>query len=339
MERQRARPHDGVWRAPQPYGFSLRNALSFDLEDYMHVTAFSDQVGAADWDNCVSRLEHNTEKLLEILGTNSCIATFFTLGWVAKKFPMVIRQIADAGHEIACHSMWHRLVYELSPTEFKNDTQEAKAVLEDTSGKVVRGYRAPSFSITSDAWWAFDVLRELEFTYDSSIFPVKHPNYGVPNGSRVPFSVQTPTGPIVEFPLPTLEVGSMRAPFGGGAYLRLLPYIYTRWAIDYTNRNEEAPICVYLHPWEIDAEQPRMKASLTARVRHYIGLRGTENKLRRLLSDFEFVALDVLVREWESGQAQASISPHGQLLDDLPTDSAVPSTAACASSRSGKERQ
>jgi len=276
----------------------MKNALSFDVEDYMHVTAFSDQIEAKDWDNCVSRLEHNTDKLLEILASHSCLATFFTLGWVAKKFPRVIRRIAEAGHEVACHSMWHRLVYELSPAEFRADTQEAKATLEDAAGTAIHGYRAPSFSITRDCWWAFDVLRELGFTYDSSIFPVKHPNYGLPDGQRGPFSIQTPTGEIVEFPMPTLEAGSARAPFGGGAYLRLLPYRYTRWAIRYANRGEHTPVCVYLHPWEIDNEQPRLKASVTARLRHYIGLRGTETKLRRLLSDFEFVPLTALVEEW-----------------------------------------
>jgi polysaccharide deacetylase family protein (PEP-CTERM system associated) len=283
----------------------MRNALSFDVEDYMHVTAFSERIPAKDWDNCVSRLEQSTDKLLEILASKSCLATFFTLGWVARKFPLVIRRIAEAGHEVACHSMWHRLVYELRPSEFRADTQEAKAVLEDATGVAIRGYRAPSFSIRRDCWWAFDILRELGFTYDSSIFPVKHPNYGLPDGSRFPFSVQTPSGEIIEFPMPTLQAGNRRSPFGGGAYLRLLPYGYTRWAIGYTNRNEKAPVCVYLHPWEIDNEQPRLRANLTARIRHYIGLRGTETKLRRLLNDFDFVPLNTLVEEWRISDAGA----------------------------------
>jgi polysaccharide deacetylase family protein (PEP-CTERM system associated) len=293
----------------------MRNALSFDLEDYMHVTAFSHQVDAADWDKCVSRLEHNSDKLLGILDASSCVATFFILGWVAKRFPKVIKHIADAGHEIACHSMWHRLVYKMTLEEFRSDTREAKAVLEDVSGKVVCGYRAPSFSITKDCWWAFDILGELGFKYDSSIFPIRHPNYGLPQGSRFPFAVQTSTGTVVEFPLPTLDLGAMRAPFGGGAYLRILPYSYTRWAINHFNQRESAPVCVYLHPWEIDVEQPRLKAGLTARVRHYSGLRGAENKLRKLLSDFEFVPLNALVGEWQSKPVEGPTDPRVGILD------------------------
>ena len=179
----------------------------------------------------------------------------------------------------------------------------------------MRGYRAPSFSITKESWWALDVLGELGFTYDSSIFPVKHPNYGLPQGSRVPFSVQTPSGVLVEFPLPTLELGGMRAPFGGGAYLQILPYRYTKWAINYLNQNESAPVCVYLHPWEIDVDQPRLKARLTSRLRHYAGLRRTESKLRKLLSDFEFVPLGALVEEWQSESIRQKALPSWRKLD------------------------
>jgi polysaccharide deacetylase family protein (PEP-CTERM system associated) len=289
----------------------MKNAISFDLEDYMHVSAFADQMGADRWSSCVSRLEHNTDKLLAILDSTACRATFFILGWLADKYPHVIRRIADSGHEIACHSMLHRLVFEMTQTEFRDDTRKAQVLLEDISGKCVRGYRAPSFSITRDSWWAFEILRELGFTYDSSIFPVKHPNYGLIEASRFPFHVQTSSGPLVEFPLPTLQVGSMRAPLGGGAYLRILPYSYTRWGIGYINEREGRPVCVYLHPWEIDTEQPRMEGSLTARLRHYMGLRGTESKLRRLLLDFEFAPLHLLVEEWKSRENN---EPSGQQL-------------------------
>jgi polysaccharide deacetylase family protein (PEP-CTERM system associated) len=280
----------------------MKNAISFDLEDYMHVSAFADQVSADQWSLCVSRLEHNTDKLLGILDSIPCRATFFILGWVADKYPHVIRRIADSGHEIACHSMLHRLVFEMTPAEFREDTRGAQVLLEDISGKPVRGYRAPSFSITRDSWWAFDVLRELGFTYDSSIFPVKHPNYGLIESSRFPFAIRTPSGPLVEFPLPTLQVGNMRAPLGGGAYLRILPYSYTRWGILHINEREGRPVCVYLHPWEIDTEQPRLKGRLTSRLRHYMGLQGAESKLRSLLRDFEFAPLNLLVKEWESGE-------------------------------------
>jgi polysaccharide deacetylase family protein (PEP-CTERM system associated) len=280
----------------------MKNALTFDLEDYMHVSAFSDNLAVAEWSDYVSRVEHNIDRLLEMLDSGRCSATFFVLGWVAQKHPQVIRRIASLGHEIACHSMWHRLVYELTPAEFRADSYEAKTLLEDLCGKPVRGYRAPSFSITKSSWWALEILRDLGFTYDSSIFPIKHPDYGDVEASRFPFLVQTPGGHLAEFPLPTLQVRTKRAPFGGGAYFRILPYAYTRWAISYVNGREERPVCIYLHPWEIDAEQPRMKGSLTSRLRHYIGLRGTESKLRNLLRDFQFVPLHVLVEEWDAGR-------------------------------------
>jgi polysaccharide deacetylase family protein (PEP-CTERM system associated) len=280
----------------------MKNAITFDLEDYMHVTAFADLLKAEEWSSCVSRLEHNTDKLLSILDSGACVATFFILGWVSEKFPQVVRRIAEQGHEVACHSLRHRLVYEMTPQEFREDTLDAKALLEDVSGRRVRGYRAPSFSITKNSWWAFEILSELGFTYDSSIFPVRHPNYGLIEASRFPFAVRTASGTVVEFPLPTLEVGGMRAPFAGGAYLRIMPYLYTRWGINYVNNWEARPVCIYLHPWELDVHQPRIKGSLTARLRHYMGLRGTEVKLCKLLRDFEFCPIEVLIGEWQKAE-------------------------------------
>ena len=287
----------------------MKNALTIDLEDYVHVTAFSDHLGPEEWATRESRLERNTDKLLELFNSKACRATFFVLGWVAKKYPQVVRAVADSGHEIACHSMWHRLVYTLTPEEFREDTREAKAVLEDTTGQRVRGYRAPSFSITKDSWWAFDTLAELGFEYDSSIFPVKNPNYGLSQAPRFPFTIQTRAGDLVEFPLPTLQMGRSRVPLGGGAYLRILPYAYTRWGIDFINEQEGRPVCVYLHPWELDRDQPRLKAALTSRLRHYIGLRGTETKLRNLVRDFSFSPLHVLVDEWKTGSDVPASKP------------------------------
>jgi polysaccharide deacetylase family protein (PEP-CTERM system associated) len=164
---------------------------------------------------------------------------------------------------------------------------------------VVRGYRAPSFSITRDAQWAFTILVELGFTFDSSIFPVKHPNYGVPDAPRFPFRVETASGTLVEFPMPTLSVGRRRSPFGGGAYLRVLPYAYTHWAIQHTNEQEQWPVCVYLHPWELDPQQPRMRGGVTAQLRHYLGLGSTEPKLRKLLRDFQFVPMASLLTDFK----------------------------------------
>jgi len=272
----------------------MKNALTIDLEDYYQVTAFAND-SRGNWDSHVSRVEANTERLLDLLAAAKRNATFFALGWVGEKYPRLIRKVADCGHEIACHSHLHRLVYSLTPSEFREDTRRAKEVLEQAGGVAVRGYRAPSFSITRDSHWALEILVELGFSYDSSIFPVKHLNYGMPDGPRFPFRIHTAAGPIVEFPMPTLAVGDVRSPFGGGAYFRLLPYRYTRWGIQYLNQVTGQPACVYLHPWEIDTEQPRMSGSITARARHYFGLSRTEAKLRRLLVDVDFCTLGALI--------------------------------------------
>jgi polysaccharide deacetylase family protein (PEP-CTERM system associated) len=275
----------------------MRNALTFDVEDYFHVSAFAAEVSYADWDSHASRLESNTERLLALLDENGCRATFFVLGWVGDRHPQVVTRIAARGHEIACHSQQHRLVYEMTREEFREDTRRAKAVLEDISGQQVRGYRAPSFSITPRSVWAFEILVELGFTYDSSIFPVRHPNYGMPSAPAFPFRVRVPVGGIVEFPMPTVEFRGHRSPFGGGAYFRLLPYWYSRWAIRFVNDKKHLPVCIYLHPWELDPDQPRVRASASARLRHYLGLRGVRDKLKRLLCDFEFHSLGEIADE------------------------------------------
>ncbi len=275
----------------------MRNALTIDLEDYFQVTAFADHVDRSDWHSCESRIQRNASKILELLGSNGTKATFFVLGWVAENYPQVVSEIANCGHEIACHSYYHRPVYELLPEDFREDTLRAKASLEDACGKPVRGYRAPSFSITSGSLWALNILAELGFTYDSSIFPVKHPDYGMPHASRLPFVIETESGSLVEFPMATLELGRWRSPIGGGAYLRLLPYWYTRWGLRYLNGRENHPVCVYLHPWELDPDQPRLDKSRTARLRHYWGLRGMERKLQKLLRDFEFCPVGSFVEE------------------------------------------
>lgn len=281
----------------------MKNALTFDVEDYFQVGAFADQIKTEQWGSYPSRLGANMAKILAMLAEHNCLATFFVLGWVAETHPEVIVQIAKGGHEVACHSHRHRRVFEMTREEFREDTRKAKQMLEDVSGKKVCGYRAPSFSINQDSLWAFDILAELGFTYDSSIFPVKHPNYGMSAISRLPFVVDTAHGPLVEFPMPTLEFAGRRSPFGGGAYLRLLPYWYTRWAIRYLNHREGRPVCTYIHPWEIDPEQPRLRGSLAARLRHTLGLRGLEVKLRNLLRDFEFCPLGLLIRQAYDGSS------------------------------------
>jgi polysaccharide deacetylase family protein (PEP-CTERM system associated) len=277
----------------------MKNALTIDLEDYYQVTAFAGNEGTEDWGSHASRIEANTIRLLDLLASADCHATFFTVGWLADKYPNLIRQVAAAGHEIACHSYQHRLVYSLTPAEFKDDTRRAKDALESAVSVPVRGYRAPSFSISRNTPWAFEILANLGFTYDSSIFPIKHIDYGMPKASRFPFQLKTSAGNLVEFPMPTLEVAGMRSPFGGGAYFRLLPYRYTRWAIRHVNRRENRPICFYLHPWELDTSQPRMTGSATSRARQYFGLGRTEANLRRMLRDVEFCTLGALISEMD----------------------------------------
>ena len=276
----------------------MKNALSFDLEDYYHVNAF-ESVNRENWGQYASRVVQSTQRVMGLLDEAGRKATFFTLGAVAENYPELIREIASRGHEVACHSDKHRRIFEMTPAEFRDDTRVAKDRLEHIIGRKIIGYRAPSFSITQDSLWAFEILVELGFRYDSSIFPVDHPNYGMRRGPRTPFRVPTARGTIVEFPMPTLSLGGARSPFGGGAYLRLLPYWYTRWGIRFLNEKEGQPACVYVHPWEIDPEQPRMKGSVTARMRHYLGLRGLENKLRGLLRDFEFQTMGELIGEME----------------------------------------
>src|ERR1700683_4372 len=275
----------------------MNNALSFDIEDYFQVSGFSDHIDKSQWSSLPSRVQANTEKVLSFLAYSRSTATFFTLGWVARRHPQLIRKIADAGHEVACHSLEHKKIFEMTPVEFREDTRAAKQALEDAGGQAAKGYRAPSFSITRDSLWAFEVLVEQGFTYDSSIFPVKHPSYGMPKAPRAPFAIETTSGSLVEFPMMTLEYDGKRTPLGGGAYFRLLPYWFTRWALRYVNGVEKRPACVYLHPWELDSEQPRVDAKASSRLRHYLGLRGAEKKLRRLLQDFDFQALGSLVRE------------------------------------------
>ena len=277
----------------------MKNALTIDLEDYYHVSAFQHQVSQEDWKERPSRVGQSTERLLDWLDAAGCKATFFTLGWVAEWHPEVVRLVAERGHEIACHSLRHRTVYEMEPAEFREDTSQAKKLLEDISGKEVLGYRAPSFSITEKAFWAFEVLCELGFAYDSSVFPVRHPNYGTVTASRRPFRIETPSGTLVEFPMSTMEIAGVRSPFAGGAYFRLLPYWYTRWGIRYLNDSEAMPVCVYLHPLELDPEQPHMSGNLTARLRHYFGLSRTPRKFQQLLRDFEFAPLcEMSEGEW-----------------------------------------
>src|SRR6266446_1365035 len=285
----------------------MKNALTVDLEDYFHVSAYAGRVRLEEWDSYPSRVAANTDRLLGLLAEHNCLATFFVLGWVAEKKPEVVARVAAAGHEIACHSLLHRRIFDLTPQEFREDTHRAKAVIEDATGKQVVGYRAPSFSVIKKSSWSLNILVEEGFQYDSSVFPVEHPSYGIPDALRTPYWIETASGRILEFPMPTLSIGSMRSPVGGGAYLRLLAYSYTLWSIRHLNEHENFPVCVYIHPWELDPAQPRMGGSLSARARHYFGLRGTEVKLRKLVRDVEFCPLAAVISQLSPIEAAMSI--------------------------------
>ncbi len=264
--------------------------ISVDVEDYFHVEAFARVVDRNNWGAYASRVERNTERILDLFDERQIKGTFFILGWVAERYPLLVRRITERGHEPACHSYWHRLIYKLTPEDFREDTLRAKNCIEQAAGAPIYGYRAPSFSITGRSVWALDVLAQLGFRYDSSVFPVKHDTYGVPDAPRRPFRIETPFGPIVEFPMATFRFGSgPNFPIAGGGYLRMLPFAYTRMGVRRA-WSEGLPVVSYIHPWEIDPEQPRIDAPLKSRLRHYTNLGKTEVRLRKLLALGEFTS-------------------------------------------------
>jgi polysaccharide deacetylase family protein (PEP-CTERM system associated) len=274
---------------------SLINAMTVDVEDYFHVSVFDGVISRDSWPHQHSRVEASTDRLLAVLAEHRVRATCFILGWVAERYPGLIRRIADAGHEVASHGYWHRLVYTQTPAEFRDDIRLAKLVIENAAGMQVRGYRAPSFSITPRSLWALDVLAEEGYAYDASVFPIRHDRYGMPGAPRHVFRVRCAAGDIVEVPGSTVSVAGANLPVAGGGYFRLMPYAWTKWGIERLNRRDRQPAVFYLHPWEIDAGQPRLPASALGRFRHYRNLHKTEGRLRSLLSDFRFAPLaDVL---------------------------------------------
>ena len=258
--------------------------FSVDVEDYFQVEAFSGVVDRADWSSYSSRVVDNTRRILDLLEKHNVHATFFILGWVADRYPELAREIVARGHEPACHSFWHRLIYKLTPAEFRADTLQAKTAIEQATGMVVSGYRAPSYSVTKQSLWALDILAELGFEYDSSVFPIRHDIYGIPDAPRTPYEVTTPSGSIMEWPITTFRTGGEHNwPVGGGGYLRMLPFWYTRMGVERA-LGENIPAIVYTHPWEIDPAQPRIQAGMRSRLRHYSRLETTYGKLDRLLT-------------------------------------------------------
>ena len=267
------------------------NALTIDVEDYFHVTAFASDLDRSKWSSLESRVENNTLRLLDLFAEHRVRGTFFVLGWVAERYPHLVRRIQDGGHEVACHGLTHQLVYKQTPELFRQETTHAKALLEDLSGVAVRGYRAATYSIVRESMWALDILEDLGFDYDSSIFPVRHDLYGVPDAPRKPYKVAS--GKLLEVPLTTVTVAGQRLPCGGGGYFRLLPYSVFKWALRRVNRVDRQSIIFYAHPWEIDPGQPRIHGtSFKSRFRHYTNLDATEGRLGRLLKDFKWGRMD-----------------------------------------------
>lgn len=264
------------------------NAMTIDVEEHFHVSVFDGLVPRDRWTRLESRVCANTGRLLQILGDADVRATFFVLGCVAERFPQLVRDIASQGHEVASHGYAHRLISDQTAQAFRDDVRRAKALLESITGLPVRGYRAPSYSVTPRTLWALDILADEGHEYDASIFPIHHDRYGIPLSPRHPYIVRRNGRTLIEAPASTTAVGPLNLPIAGGGYFRLLPYAWTHWGISRVNRREGRPVIFYLHPWEIDPDQPRLDAGLISRFRHYRNLGKTEHRLRRLLGDFRF---------------------------------------------------
>lgn len=271
--------------------FRCSNALSVDVEDYFQVSAFEPYISRAQWDRLPRRVEVNTGKALDLLAASGARATFFVLGWVAERHPALIRRIVAEGHELACHGRDHTRVTQQTPQQFREDVRETKALLQDLGGVAVRGYRAASYSIGATNLWALTVLQEEGFAYSSSIYPIRHDHYGMPEAPRFAFHPEQ-AGGLLEVPITTVNVLGRTLPCGGGGYFRLLPYAYYRWSIGHVNRTERQPAVFYFHPWELDPDQPRQAGlNWKSRFRHYLNLDKTEPRLKRLLADFRWDTL------------------------------------------------
>jgi polysaccharide deacetylase family protein (PEP-CTERM system associated) len=287
-------------------GARRAHIMSVDVEDYFMVEAFAGSVSRDSWDSWPSRVEMSTRRALDLFDQYDVKGTFFFVGWVANKFPDLVREVQSRGHELACHSYWHRMVYSMTPEEFRQDTRDAVRAIEDAAGVKVYGYRAPSWSITKDCLWALDILAEEGFTYDSSIFPIHHDLYGVPNGQRFPYTHQLKNGlSLGEFPPTTVRLMGQNLPAAGGGYLRIFPLEYTHWVFRKFQEERER-VVVYFHPWELDPEQPRMREKLKSRLRHYTNLGDMKNRLELLLQTYAFQPLGELVAGEPVGELVAA---------------------------------
>ena len=288
-------PGNGAGRAVRTTDATpIANAMTVDVEDYFQVSAFDGYIDRADWDRLPCRVEGNVERILALFDEFGIKATFFTLGWIAQRYPAMVRRIVAEGHELASHGWSHVRVTELDADAFRADVVRTKSVLEEIGGCAVCGYRAPSYSIGAGNLWALRVLEETGHRYSSSIYPIHHDLYGMPGAPRFAF---TPEGcsELTEVPVTTILLAGSKRPCGGGGYFRLYPYAYSRWALRRVNRRDGRSAVFYFHPWEIDPDQPRQRGiGLKTRVRHYLNLRRMEQRLRRLAADFRWDRMDQL---------------------------------------------
>lgn len=299
---------------PPPNPLGILNGLSVDVEDWFQVGAFENVISRDEWDSIKTRVEDNVYRVIDLFAEADVRATFFTLGWVAKRHPGMIRRIVDAGHEIASHGYDHARVFNFTRPEFADDIRTARAIIEDCAGVQVTGYRAPSFSIDHRTPWAFEELAEQGYAYSSSVAPVKHDHYGWPEAPRFAFRPLA-WSPMIELPVTTAILGGRRVAAGGGGFFRVLPYAFSRWAVRQVNREERRPAVFYFHPWEIDPGQPRVgHAPLRSRFRHYTGLARMSGKLRELVHDFRWGRMD-LVAEREALRATDLMLPAADTAD------------------------
>ncbi len=275
----------------------MRNALSVDVEDWFQVGAFEGVIDKGSWDGLIHRVERNTEAVMALFAEANVNATFFTLGWVANRYPALIRRIAEAGHEVASHGWDHERVFRMTPEQFEGDLKHARAAIEDAAGQAVTGYRAPSFSIDMRTPWAHAILADAGYRYSSSVAPVIHDHYGWPDAPRFAFRPLTDSA-LIELPVTTVALRGRNFAAGGGGFFRLFPYDLSRWAIRRVNGRENRPAVFYFHPWEIDPAQPRVRnAPIKSRLRHYMNLENMAPKLKKLLKDFSWGRTDEVAAE------------------------------------------
>ncbi len=286
------------------------NALTVDVEDYFQVSAFAPHIARSDWDARECRVERNMERILGMLDESGSKATFFTLGWIAERYPQLVRAIVDNGHELASHGYGHQRVSDQTAEVFLADIRRAKNLLEDISGHEIKGYRAPSFSIGKNNLWAFDCLERAGYRYSSSVYPIRHDHYGMPDAPRFAFGV----GGLLEVPPTTLRMGGRNWPASGGGYFRLMPYALSRWLLRRVNATDRQPAIFYFHPWEIDHEQPRISGiSAKTRFRHYVNIDRMEPRLRQLLNDFRWGRMDrIFLERGASGTARQTLQAYKQ---------------------------